>query len=69
MVGAGAGTMCDPAFTQTIQVGIAVRDLDAMNGRLREHGRPVQRSWRLAVARVGQLQWELIGPLDDEGSG
>ena len=33
---------------------------------LREHGRPAQRSWRLAVAMVGQMQWELIEPLDDE---
>jgi len=33
---------------------------------LREYGRPVKRSWRLAVAMVGQLQWELIEPLDDE---
>ena len=33
---------------------------------LREHGRPAQRSWRLAVAMVGQMQWELIEPLDNE---
>jgi len=33
---------------------------------LREYGLPVERSWRLAVAMVGQLQWELIEPLDDE---
>lgn len=33
---------------------------------LREYGQPVKRSWRLAVAMVGQLQWELIEPLDDE---
>ena len=33
---------------------------------LREHGQPVKRSWRLAVAMVGQVQWELIEPLDDE---
>ena len=33
---------------------------------LREHGRPAQRSWRLAVAMVGQMQWELIEPLDTE---
>jgi len=36
-------------------------------GSLREYGRPVKRSWRLAVAMVGELQWELIEPLDDEG--
>jgi methylmalonyl-CoA/ethylmalonyl-CoA epimerase len=33
---------------------------------LREYGQPVKRSWRVAVAMVGQLQWELIEPLDDE---
>jgi methylmalonyl-CoA/ethylmalonyl-CoA epimerase len=32
----------------------------------REYGQPVERSWRLAVATVGQVQWELIEPLDDE---
>jgi hypothetical protein len=26
----------------------------------REYGQPVERSWRLAVATVGQVQWELI---------
>lgn len=31
---------------------------------LREHGKPVDRSWRLATAMVGQ--WELIEPLDDQ---
>jgi methylmalonyl-CoA/ethylmalonyl-CoA epimerase len=33
---------------------------------LHEHGRPVQRSWRLATTMVGSVQWELIEPLDDE---
>jgi len=33
---------------------------------LHEYGQPVKRSWRLAVAMVGQLQWELIEPLDNE---
>jgi methylmalonyl-CoA/ethylmalonyl-CoA epimerase len=32
----------------------------------REYGQPVERSWRLAVATVGQVQWELIEPLDAE---
>ena len=31
-----------------------------------ECGQPVKRSWRVAGAMVGQLQWELIEPLDDE---
>jgi methylmalonyl-CoA/ethylmalonyl-CoA epimerase len=29
-------------------------------------GQPVERSWRLAVAMVGRVQWELIELLDDE---
>ena len=33
---------------------------------LREYGQPVERSWRLAVATVGQVQWELTEPLDEE---
>jgi methylmalonyl-CoA/ethylmalonyl-CoA epimerase len=32
----------------------------------REYGQPVERSWRLAVAAVGQVRWELIEPLDEE---
>src|ERR1039457_4483835 len=88
MLGAGGATMRDPVFTQTMQIGIVVRDLDATMRKyvdeygigpwkiyefnpgnakdLREYGQPVKRSWRLAVAMVGQLQWELIEPLDDE---
>jgi len=77
--------MRDPAFTQAMQIGIVVRDLDAAMRRyveeygigpwetyefkardLFEDGRPVKRSWRLAVAMVGQLQWEIIEPLDKE---
>jgi methylmalonyl-CoA/ethylmalonyl-CoA epimerase len=80
--------MREPVFTETMQIGIVVRDLDAAmrayvddygigpwdidefnSGNvkdLREHGQPVERSWRLAVATVGQVQWELIEPLDDE---
>jgi len=33
---------------------------------LHDYGQPVKRSWRLAIAMVGQLQWELIEPLDDK---
>ena len=33
---------------------------------MREDGEPVERSWRLALARVGHVQWELIEPLDEE---
>jgi catechol 2,3-dioxygenase-like lactoylglutathione lyase family enzyme len=34
---------------------------------MHEHGEPVERSWRLALSHIGQVQWELIQPLD-EGS-
>jgi methylmalonyl-CoA/ethylmalonyl-CoA epimerase len=33
---------------------------------MREDGEPVERSWRLALAHVGRVQWELIEPLDEE---
>jgi hypothetical protein len=33
---------------------------------LRDQYGPVKRSWRLAVAMIGHVQWELIEPLDDE---
>jgi methylmalonyl-CoA/ethylmalonyl-CoA epimerase len=75
-------------FTETMQIGIVVRDLETAIRRyfddhgigpwevvefhageaegLHEHGRPVSRSWRLATAMVGAVQWELIEPLDEE---
>jgi methylmalonyl-CoA/ethylmalonyl-CoA epimerase len=33
----------------------------------REHGQPAERSNRIAVATVGQVMWELIEPLEEEG--
>jgi hypothetical protein len=33
----------------------------------REYGQPVERSTRIAVVTVGQVMWELIEPLDEEG--
>jgi methylmalonyl-CoA/ethylmalonyl-CoA epimerase len=33
---------------------------------MRENGKPVDRAWRLALATVGQVQWELVQPLDDD---
>ena len=33
----------------------------------REHGQPAERSTRIAVATVGQVMWELIEPLEEEG--
>jgi methylmalonyl-CoA/ethylmalonyl-CoA epimerase len=80
--------MPEPSFTETVQIGIVVRDLETTMRRyvdeyrigpweiyefaagdaeaLHEHGRPVARLWRLATTMVGQVQWELIEPLDDE---
>ena len=80
--------MREPVFTETMQIGIVVRDLEATMQRyvddygigpwdivefhpedapdLHEHGKRVGRSWRLASTMIGQVQWELIEPLDDE---
>jgi hypothetical protein len=33
---------------------------------MRSRGEPVAWSWRLAIAYVGQVQWELIQPLDGD---
>ena len=80
--------MRKPLFTETLQVALIVRDLDAAmrtyfdeygigpwsvyefdsdNVRdMRSRGEPVAWSWRLAVAQVGQVQWELVEPLDGD---
>ena len=80
--------MPQPIFTETIQIAVVVRDIEATMRTyvedygigpwhiyefnpdtvkdLREDGELVERSWRLALAQVGQVQWELIQPLDDE---
>ena len=82
--------MPEPAFTETLQVAIVVRSLDAamrtyvhdygigpwaiyeFNPRtvsnMRAEGEPVDSAWRLALARVGQVHWELIEPLDDRST-
>jgi methylmalonyl-CoA/ethylmalonyl-CoA epimerase len=79
--------MPEPAFSETLQVAIVVRDLEqAMRTYVHEYGigpwaiyefnpgtvrnlqqdgEPVETAWRLALAQVGHLQWELIEPLDD----
>ncbi len=79
--------MREPLFTETLQISVVVRDLDAAMRTyvhdygigpweiyefnpdtvrdLRERGEPVERAWRLALAQVGQVQWELVEPLDD----
>jgi methylmalonyl-CoA/ethylmalonyl-CoA epimerase len=33
---------------------------------MHERGQAVERSWRLALAKVGDVQWELVEPGDDE---
>jgi methylmalonyl-CoA/ethylmalonyl-CoA epimerase len=35
---------------------------------MRQDGEPVETSWRLALARVGNVHWELIEPLDDRST-
>src|SRR5215208_613620 len=73
--------MREPVFNETMQLGIVVRDLEATVRRYeddygiglgdandyREYGQPVERSNRIAVATVGQVMWELIEPLDEQG--
>jgi methylmalonyl-CoA/ethylmalonyl-CoA epimerase len=79
--------MREPVFTETLQISVVVRDLDATMRTyvdeygigpweiyefnphtvrdMQEEGEPVERAWRLALSRVGQVQWELIQPLDE----
>ena len=33
---------------------------------MHERGQPVERSWRLALAQVGEVQWELVEPRDED---
>ena len=80
--------MREPVFTDTLQISVVVRDLEAAMRtymheygigpwdiyefnpdtvrNLRENGQPVERSWRLALAQVGKVQWELVQPLDGD---
>jgi len=45
----------------------SVYEFDSDNVRdMRSRGEPVAWSWRLAVAQVGQVQWELVEPLDGD---
>jgi methylmalonyl-CoA/ethylmalonyl-CoA epimerase len=79
----------EPVFTETMQIGIVVRDLDATLRRyaddygigpwqlfevtpenapdLRHDGQPVKGSTRAAVTMVGNVMWELIQPLYEQG--
>jgi Glyoxalase/Bleomycin resistance protein/Dioxygenase superfamily len=56
--------------TYVEEYGIGPWDIYEFNSEtvreMRESGQSVERSWRLALANVGQVQWELIQPLDDE---
>jgi Glyoxalase/Bleomycin resistance protein/Dioxygenase superfamily len=49
--------------------GIGPWDVYEFNGdtvqNLRQRGEPIDCAWRLALATVGGVQWELIEPLDD----
>jgi len=80
--------MREPVFTETLQISVVVRDLDATMRTyvheygigpweiyefnpdtvqdMQEDGQPVERAWRLALSQVGQVQWELVQPLDDK---
>ncbi len=82
--------MREPAFTETLQIALVVRDLEAaMRTYVTEYGigpwaiyefnsdnvenmtadgNPLESAWRLALARVGQVHWELIQPLDDRST-
>ena len=82
--------MREPAFTETLQIALVVRDLDAALRtyvhdygigpwaiyefnpqtvqKMHQGGHPVDAAWRLALARVGQVHWELIQPLDDRST-
>ena len=79
----------EPVFTDTLQVALVVRDLDAaLQTFVYEYGvgpwnimemgpgaidglvhddEPAEFSMRIALAMIGNVQWELIQPTDDQG--
>ena len=79
----------EPVFTDTLQVALVVRDLDAaLHTFVYEYGvapwqilempagaidglvhndEPAEFSMRIALGMIGNVQWELIQPLDDKG--
>jgi catechol 2,3-dioxygenase-like lactoylglutathione lyase family enzyme len=81
--------MPEPLFTDTLQVALVVRDLDAsLHTYVHEYGlgpwdvfemgpgaiddlvhddEPAEYTMRIALAMIGNVQWELIQPLDDTG--
>ena len=82
--------MRQPAFTETLQIALVVRDLEATMRtyvddygigpwaiyefnpntvrNMTANGQRLESAWRLALARVGQVHWELIEPLDDRST-
>jgi methylmalonyl-CoA/ethylmalonyl-CoA epimerase len=56
--------------TYVEEYGIGPWDVYEFNpGNVRgmhERGEPVERTWRLALAQIGELQWELVEPQDDD---
>jgi len=80
--------MRDPVLTETLQIAVVVRDIEASMrtfadeygigpwqlyefnpdtvSDLQVDGQPSDCAWRLAIAMLGSVQWELIEPLDDK---
>ncbi len=80
--------MASPAFSDVLQVGLVVRDLDAAVRTYADEygigpweifnvtpdiatdmtidGEPCEYAMRVALTMVGNVQWELIQPLDDK---
>jgi hypothetical protein len=78
-----------PLFTDTMQIALVVRDLDAtLHTWVHEYGigpwqifefgpgsienlvhdeEPAEFTMRIAVGRIGKVEWEIIQPLDDVG--
>lgn len=58
--------------TYVHRYGIGPWEIYEFNGStvddLQEGGEPADTAWRLALARVGGLHWELIQPLDDRST-
>jgi methylmalonyl-CoA/ethylmalonyl-CoA epimerase len=85
----GAPGMPEPLFTDTMQIALVVRDLDAtLRTWVHEYGigpwqifefqrgsidnlvhddEPAEFTMRIAVGRIGKVEWEIIQPLDDVG--
>ena len=55
--------------TYVHEYGIGPWEIYEFNPRtvrnMQQDGQPVETAWRIALARVGHVHWELIQPLDD----